>query len=67
MLHNNSICICVIIAMVLHSKLIFYIDIYFRDLDHPNIIKLLGQCTETTPFLTIAEYPPMVFMLHNII
>ncbi|XP_060560239.1 insulin-like receptor isoform X2 [Ruditapes philippinarum] len=31
----------------------------YRDLDHPNIIKLLGQCTETTPFLTIAEYPPM--------
>lgn len=34
--------------------------LYFRDLDHPNILKLLGQCTETSPFLAILEYPALV-------
>ncbi|XP_045213080.2 uncharacterized protein LOC123563954 isoform X2 [Mercenaria mercenaria] len=31
----------------------------YRELDHPNIVRLLGQCTETTPFLTILEYSEM--------
>ncbi|XP_052769468.1 serine/threonine-protein kinase LMTK1-like isoform X2 [Mya arenaria] len=31
----------------------------YRDLDHPNILQLLGQCTETSPFLTVLEFPPL--------
>uniref|UniRef100_T1IR83 Protein kinase domain-containing protein n=1 Tax=Strigamia maritima TaxID=126957 RepID=T1IR83_STRMM len=28
----------------------------FRDLDHPNVMKLLGKCLETDPFLIILEH-----------
>ncbi|XP_052068864.1 serine/threonine-protein kinase LMTK2-like isoform X1 [Mytilus californianus] len=31
----------------------------YRELDHPNVLKLLGQCTEASPFLTIVEYASM--------
>ncbi|KAH3872056.1 hypothetical protein DPMN_035269 [Dreissena polymorpha] len=31
----------------------------YRDLEHVNIIQLLGQCTETIPLLAILEYPPL--------
>ncbi|ESP04050.1 hypothetical protein LOTGIDRAFT_156660 [Lottia gigantea] len=31
----------------------------FRELDHTNIIRLLGQCTETTPLLMILEFAPL--------
>ena len=33
---------------------------YFRELEHVNILKLLGQCTETLPFLVIMEFPALV-------
>lgn len=28
----------------------------FRDLDHPNVLKLLGKCLESDPFLIILEH-----------
>ncbi|XP_063444164.1 serine/threonine-protein kinase LMTK2-like isoform X3 [Mytilus trossulus] len=31
----------------------------YREMDHPNVLKLLGQCTEASPFLTIVEYASM--------
>lgn len=31
----------------------------FRDLHHPNILQLLGQCLESDPFLIILEYCTM--------
>lgn len=31
----------------------------YREIDHPNMLKLLGQCTETLPFLAIMEFPPL--------
>ncbi|GFO38735.1 serine/threonine-protein kinase lmtk1 [Plakobranchus ocellatus] len=30
----------------------------FRYLEHANLLKLLGQCVETTPFLLLLEYAP---------
>ena len=33
---------------------------HFREIEHVNIVKLLGQCTETLPFLVIMEFPPLV-------
>jgi hypothetical protein len=32
----------------------------YRDIDSPNVLKLLGQCVETTPYLTIMELSPFV-------
>ncbi|XP_050394125.2 serine-rich adhesin for platelets isoform X1 [Patella vulgata] len=31
----------------------------YRELDHINIIRLLGQCTETTPLLLVLEFAPL--------
>ena len=28
----------------------------YREIDHPNVLKLLGQCTEAPPLLAIVEY-----------
>ncbi|XP_064614247.1 serine/threonine-protein kinase LMTK2-like [Liolophura sinensis] len=28
----------------------------FREVDHPNVLRFLGQCTETIPYLTILEH-----------
>ena len=33
---------------------------YFREIDHPNVLKLLGQCTEAPPLLAIVEYASLV-------
>ncbi|XP_021358764.1 tyrosine-protein kinase abl-1-like isoform X2 [Mizuhopecten yessoensis] len=30
----------------------------FRELDHNNVVSLLGQCTETYPFIVILEHAP---------
>ncbi|XP_060067188.1 insulin-like receptor isoform X2 [Ylistrum balloti] len=30
----------------------------FRELDHKNVVSLLGQCTETYPFIVILEHAP---------
>lgn len=30
----------------------------FRELDHSNVVSLLGQCTETYPFIVILEHAP---------
>ena len=43
------------------SKMIYLNNnVYFRELEHVNILKLLGQCTETLPFLVIMEFPALV-------
>ncbi|UYV79594.1 CENPA [Cordylochernes scorpioides] len=31
----------------------------YRDMEHPNILRLFGHCLETDPFLIIMEYCPM--------
>ncbi|XP_062567208.1 serine/threonine-protein kinase LMTK2-like isoform X2 [Saccostrea cucullata] len=30
----------------------------YREIEHPNVIQLLGQCTESAPFLVILEQAP---------
>jgi len=32
----------------------------FRMVDSPNVLKLLGQCVETAPYLTILELCSLV-------
>ena len=32
----------------------------YRELDHPNVLKILGQCVETAPFLIVLELCPFV-------
>ena len=32
----------------------------YRELEHPNVLKLLGQCLEATPYLLILELCPFV-------
>ncbi|KAK3592670.1 hypothetical protein CHS0354_015972 [Potamilus streckersoni] len=31
----------------------------YREFNHPNIVRLLGQCTEASPFLAVLEYPSL--------
>ena len=32
----------------------------YRDVDNPNVVRLLGQCVDTSPYLTILELCPFV-------
>ncbi|KAL3877897.1 hypothetical protein ACJMK2_035540 [Sinanodonta woodiana] len=31
----------------------------YREFNHPNIVRMLGQCTEASPFLVVLEYPSL--------
>ena len=55
-LHAKFLCF----EMRLSYEVYFGIIFSFRELEHPNILKLQGQCTETLPFLAIMEFPPLV-------
>ena len=35
----------------------------FRDVDHRNVLKLLGQSVDTAPYLTVLELSPFVSCL----
>ncbi len=39
----------------------------FRETDHLNVIKVLGQCVETVPYLVVLELCPFVSELHFIL
>ena len=32
----------------------------YREVDHPNVLKMLGQCVDTVPFLMVMELCPFV-------
>ena len=36
----------------------------YRDVDHANVLRLLGQCVDTSPYLTVLELCPFVSWLH---
>jgi hypothetical protein len=56
-----------VVVKILHEDATTTDQMYFlhevkpyRELDHPNILKLLGRCLETDPFLVLLEPCPSV-------
>lgn len=56
-----------VVVKILHEDATTTDQMYFlhevksyRELDHPNILKLLGWCLETDPFLVLLEACPSV-------
>jgi hypothetical protein len=56
-----------VVVKILHEDATTIDQMYFlhevkpyRELDHPNILKLLGRCLETDPFLVLLEACPSV-------
>jgi hypothetical protein len=56
-----------VVVKILHEDATTTDQMYFlhevkpyRELDHPNILKLLGRCLETDPFLVLLEACPSV-------
>lgn len=44
-----------------HDQLAFLLEgAPYREIEHNNVLKLIGQCVETTPYLTVLELSPFV-------
>ena len=54
-------CICVYCVFYVHTFfVILLIGLVFRDMEHANVLKMIGQCVEMSPFLTVLEPCPHV-------
>ena len=56
MFNIGKIEVCISWQKVADSKCV----LFYREIEHPNVLKLLGQCVETSPYLVVLELCPFV-------
>lgn len=53
--------LCFLKKCVIKFSALFLSNLFhFREVNHPNVLMLMGQCLETSPLLLIMEYAPNV-------
>ena len=50
------------ICINMHTHTLKHYYHHFRETDHVNVLKLLGQCVDTEPYLNVLELCPFVSM-----